>query len=74
MAQPQLPSTLKEGFTGMPEVFRPERAAGANATIQFKFTGAEPGNYSSRSPMASATDGGPPTAPPSPSTPRPTCG
>ena len=45
MAQPQLPSTLKEGFTNMPQVFRPERAAGVNAVIQFKVTGAEPGNW-----------------------------
>jgi putative sterol carrier protein len=45
MAQPQLPSTLKEGLTKMPEVFRPERAAGVNAVIQFKVTGAETGNW-----------------------------
>jgi len=45
MAQPQLPSTLKEGFTNMPQAFRPERAAGVNAVIQFKVTGAEPGNW-----------------------------
>jgi len=45
MAQPQLPSTLKEGFTNMPQAFRPERAAGVNAVIQFKVTGAEAGNW-----------------------------
>ena len=45
MAQPQLPSTLKEGFTNMPQAFRPERAAGVSAVIQFKVTGAEPGNW-----------------------------
>ena len=45
MAQPQLPSTLREGFTGMPQAFRPERAAGVSAVIQFKVTGAETGNW-----------------------------
>jgi putative sterol carrier protein len=45
MTQPQLPSTLKEGFTRMPEVFRAERAAGVNTVIQFKVTGAEVGNW-----------------------------
>ena len=45
MAQPQLPSTLKEGFTNMPQAFRPERAAGVSAVIQFKVTGAETGNW-----------------------------
>jgi putative sterol carrier protein len=45
MAQPQLPSTLKEGFTNMPQVFRAERAAGVNTVIQFKVTGAEAGNW-----------------------------
>jgi len=29
----------------MPEVFRPERAAGVSAVIQFKVTGAEAGNW-----------------------------
>jgi len=45
MTQPQLPSSLKEGFTRMPEVFRAERAAGVNTVIQFKVTGAEAGNW-----------------------------
>lgn len=45
MAQPQLPSTLKEGFAAMPSTFRPERAAGVSAVIQFKVTGAEAGNW-----------------------------
>ena len=45
MAQPQLPSTLKEGFAAMPTTFRPERAAGVNTVIQFKVTGAEAGNW-----------------------------
>jgi putative sterol carrier protein len=45
MAQPQLPSTLKEGFTNMPQAFRPERAAGVSAVIQFKVTGAEAGSW-----------------------------
>ncbi|OGO47988.1 MAG: hypothetical protein A2W34_01775 [Chloroflexi bacterium RBG_16_64_32] len=30
---------------GMPTAFQPDKAAGVNATIQFKFTGAEEGNY-----------------------------
>jgi putative sterol carrier protein len=45
MAQPQLPSTLKEGFAQMPATFRPERAAGVSTVIQFKVTGAEAGNW-----------------------------
>jgi len=30
---------------GLPKAFRPDRAAGVNAVIQFKFTGPEPGNW-----------------------------
>src|SRR4030067_3448976 len=45
MAQPQLPSTLKEGLTASTQAFRPERAAGVNTVIQFKVTGAETGNW-----------------------------
>ncbi|MDP2948626.1 MAG: SCP2 sterol-binding domain-containing protein, partial [Chloroflexota bacterium] len=41
----QLPSTFKEGMTNMPQAFKAERAAGVNAVIQFKTTGAEAGNY-----------------------------
>jgi putative sterol carrier protein len=29
----------------MPNNFKPDKAAGASAVIQFKVTGAEPGNY-----------------------------
>jgi putative sterol carrier protein len=41
----QLPNSIKEIMDGMPTAFQPDKAAGANATIQFNFTGAEPGNY-----------------------------
>jgi putative sterol carrier protein len=44
MAQ-QLPNTCKEGLLGMPGIFKPDKAAGVSAVIQFKVTGAEPGNY-----------------------------
>ncbi len=44
----QLPSSIKEVMDGMPGAFQPEKAAGANATIQFNFTGAEPGNFSAK--------------------------
>jgi putative sterol carrier protein len=44
MVQEQLPNSIKEVMDGMPEAFQPDKAAGANATIQFNFTG-EPGNY-----------------------------
>jgi putative sterol carrier protein len=40
-----LPTSLKEAFTRMPEAFRPERAAGANAVIQFNITGSEAGDW-----------------------------
>jgi putative sterol carrier protein len=45
MVQEQLPNSIKEVMDGMPEAFQPDKAAGANATIQFNFTGGEPGNY-----------------------------
>jgi len=41
----QLPNTVKEVMDGMPGAFQPDKAAGVTATIQFKFTGAETGNY-----------------------------
>jgi putative sterol carrier protein len=41
----QLPNSVKEIMDGMPTAFQPDKAAGANATIQFNFSGAEPGNY-----------------------------
>jgi putative sterol carrier protein len=40
-----LPNTIKEVMDGMPLVFQADKAAGVSATIQFKFTGPEPGNY-----------------------------
>jgi putative sterol carrier protein len=39
------PETIREVMEGMPQVFHPDRASGVNATIQFKFTGAEPGDW-----------------------------
>jgi putative sterol carrier protein len=41
----QLPNSIKEVMDAMPGAFQPDKAAGANATIQFNFTGAEAGNY-----------------------------
>ena len=41
----QLPNSIKEVMEGMPGAFQPDRAAGVNATIQFNFTGGEPGNW-----------------------------
>ncbi len=46
MTQEQpLPNTIKEVMDGMPGAFQPDKAAGVTATLQFKFTGAEAGNY-----------------------------
>jgi putative sterol carrier protein len=46
MTQEQpLPNTVKEVMDGMSGAFQPDKAAGVTATIQFKFTGAEEGNY-----------------------------
>lgn len=44
----QLPNSVKEIMDGMPQAFQPDKAAGANATIQFNFSGGEPGNYTVR--------------------------
>jgi len=44
MAQ-QLPETCKEGLLAMPSTFKADKAAGVSAVIQFKVTGAEPGDY-----------------------------
>ena len=41
----QLPSSLKEAFTSMPQNFKAEKAAGVSAVVQFKVTGAEAGNW-----------------------------
>ena len=45
MTQQPLPNSVKEVMDGMPGAFQADKAAGVNATIQFKFTGAEEGNY-----------------------------
>ena len=46
MTQEQpLPNSVKEVMDGMSGAFQADKAAGVNATIQFKFTGAEEGNY-----------------------------
>ncbi len=46
MTQEQpLPNTVKEVMDGMSGAFQADKAAGVTATIQFKFTGAEEGNY-----------------------------
>ena len=37
--------TISDLMSKMPGAFLPEKAAGLDATIQFKFTGAEPGEW-----------------------------
>ncbi len=39
------PQSIRELMERMPQVFRSDRAADVEATIQFKFTGPEPGNW-----------------------------
>ena len=41
----ELPTSVKQVMEGMPEAFQADKAAGVTATIQFKFTGDEPGNW-----------------------------
>src|SRR3989304_1488161 len=41
----QLPNSIKEAMERTPDAFQPDKAAGVTATIQYKFTGAEPGNW-----------------------------
>lgn len=41
----QLPNSIREAMEHTPEAFRPEKAQGVNATIQYNFTGDEPGNW-----------------------------
>jgi putative sterol carrier protein len=48
MVQQQQPNSVKEVMEGMPAAFDPAKAGGANATIQFNFTGAEAGNYTAK--------------------------
>lgn len=40
-----MPLTVAELMEKMPGAFIPEKAAGLEAAIQFKFTGAEPGDW-----------------------------
>jgi putative sterol carrier protein len=40
-----MPLTIADLMSKMPGAFIPEKAAGLDATIQFKFTGAEPGDW-----------------------------
>jgi hypothetical protein len=44
-ASQRLPTSIGEVMRGMPGAFQPDMAANVTATIQFKFTGAEAGNY-----------------------------
>lgn len=39
------PATIPESFQGLETAFLPDRAATVNKTIQFDFTGAEPGTW-----------------------------
>ena len=40
-----MPLTVADLMSKMPGAFMPEKAAGLDAVIQFKFTGAEPGDW-----------------------------
>ena len=48
MVQQQQPNSIKEVMDGMPQAFDAGKAGGANATIQFNFTGPEAGNYTAK--------------------------
>jgi putative sterol carrier protein len=48
MVQQQQPNSVKEVMEGMPQAFDASKAAGANATIQFNFTGPEAGSYTAK--------------------------
>jgi putative sterol carrier protein len=39
------PTTIPESFQGLQTAFLPDRASTVNKTIQFDFTGAEPGTW-----------------------------
>jgi putative sterol carrier protein len=41
----ELPTSIREVMEGMPGAFQADKAGGANATIQFNFTGDEAGNW-----------------------------
>ncbi|MDT7944396.1 MAG: SCP2 sterol-binding domain-containing protein [Dehalococcoidia bacterium] len=45
MTQQQMPSSIRELMELMPRAFRPERAQGVKAVVQFNFTGPEPGSW-----------------------------
>ena len=40
-----MPITISDLMAKMPGAFIPEKATGVNAVVQFKFTGAEPGDW-----------------------------
>ena len=42
----QLPDTFTEAMEGLPQAFKAERAAGANAIVQIIASGPEPGEWS----------------------------
>lgn len=44
----ELPNSIKEVMEAMPGAFQPDKAAGVNATLQFNFTGDEPGNWTAK--------------------------
>ena len=41
----ELPNTIREAMERTPEAFQPDKAAGVTATIQYKFSGDEAGNW-----------------------------
>jgi putative sterol carrier protein len=41
----QQPNSIREAMELTPQAFKPEKAAGANAVIQYNFTGQEPGTW-----------------------------
>src|SRR3989337_4232382 len=44
----QRPNSIKEAMERTPDAFQPDKASGVTATIQYKFTGAEPGSWTVR--------------------------
>jgi putative sterol carrier protein len=41
----QLPNSIEEYMTGLPQAFKPGEAKGVDAVLQFRFTGDDPGNW-----------------------------
>lgn len=41
----EMPSTIPQSFAALQQAFQPDRAVGVDKTIQFNFTGAEPGTW-----------------------------